>query len=193
MVVVTSLPPPSHGVRHEQPSIKAFINDRELGKGTLYIAESHLSWVNSGSGQGFSLEYPHISIHAVSRDRRVYSDDCLYLMIDTDIDFAGRNQNNDQDVNEEESLTELRFVPEDKSCLDAMFSAMSDCQALHPDSQESHSEDEEEDEENGEGEEEGDYDEYLEAEGNGFHSGHREIEMDVDEGQFDDADTPIEE
>lgn len=39
MVVVTSLPPPSHGVRHEQPSTKAFINDREIGKGTLYIAE----------------------------------------------------------------------------------------------------------------------------------------------------------
>lgn len=55
----------------------------------IIFFSSHLSWVNSGSGQGFSLEYPHISIHAVSRDRRVYTDDCLYLMIDTDIDFAG--------------------------------------------------------------------------------------------------------
>merc|ERR1711978_608029 len=30
-------------------------------------------------------------------------------------------------------MTEIRFVPDDKSTLDAMFVSMSECQALHPD------------------------------------------------------------
>jgi nucleotide-sensitive chloride channel 1A len=33
--------------------------------------------------------------------------------------------------------TEMRFVPDDKGMLDAMFHAMSECQSLHPDLQES--------------------------------------------------------
>jgi len=37
-------------------------------------------------------------------------------------------------------MTEMRFVPDDKGMLDAMFHAMSECQSLHPDSQDSFSE-----------------------------------------------------
>ena len=38
-------------------------------------------WRNS-SGQGFSLQYPSISLHAVSRDLAAFSQECLYLMVD---------------------------------------------------------------------------------------------------------------
>jgi nucleotide-sensitive chloride channel 1A len=37
-------------------------------------------------------------------------------------------------------MTEMRFVPDDKGMLDAMFHAMSECQSLHPDPQDSFSE-----------------------------------------------------
>merc|ERR1719428_2458467 len=40
------------------------------------------------------------------------------------------------DGEQEESdggMTEIRFVPDDKAALDAMFASMSECQALHPD------------------------------------------------------------
>jgi hypothetical protein len=37
-------------------------------------------------------------------------------------------------------MTEMRFVPDDKGMLDAMFHAMSECQTLHPDPQDSFSE-----------------------------------------------------
>jgi nucleotide-sensitive chloride channel 1A len=43
------------------------MNRKSLGMGTLYISESRVSWVGI-AGQGFSLEYPHIAVHAVSRD-----------------------------------------------------------------------------------------------------------------------------
>ena len=50
-------------------------------------------------------------------------------------------------------MTEIRFVPDDGSSLDAMFAAMSECQALHPDTDDSEEEgmydDAEEEEEKG--------------------------------------------
>ena len=53
-------------------------------------------------------------------------------------------------------MTEIRFVPDDRNTLDSMFAVMSECQALHPDADDSL--EEEEDEEAEEGEEPGMYD-----------------------------------
>ena len=53
------------------------------------IFSSRLSWVNSESGQGFSLEYPHISMHAVSKDPAAFPQECLYLMLDTKLEDPG--------------------------------------------------------------------------------------------------------
>uniref|UniRef100_A0A2I3GDZ3 Methylosome subunit pICln n=1 Tax=Nomascus leucogenys TaxID=61853 RepID=A0A2I3GDZ3_NOMLE len=54
---------------------KAVVNGKGLSTGTLYIAESHLSWLD-GSGLRFSLEYPTICLHTLSRDRKH-----LYIMV----------------------------------------------------------------------------------------------------------------
>lgn len=188
MVVITNLPPPSHGIRHRQPSTAAVINSRALGKGTLYIAESHLSWVNDCSGDVFSLEYRSISIHAICRDLSAYPEDCLYLLLDANIDLPGPGQQNgDSESNDEDEcdpgVTEVRFIPEDKSSLQTMFSAMSDCQVLHPESDDSLSEDEYHEADDDDEEEE-----YEDGRGRNHANG--DTEMDVDEGQFDDADKP---
>lgn len=37
----------------------------------------------------------------------------------------------------EGGMTEIRFVPDDASALDSMFTAMSECQQLHPDTDDS--------------------------------------------------------
>ena len=66
MVVVTSLGPPDEGIHHKEESTTTYINEKSLGKGTLYVSESRVSWVGD-AGHKFSLEYPHISLHAVSR------------------------------------------------------------------------------------------------------------------------------
>jgi hypothetical protein len=50
---------------------------------------------------------------------------------------------------EEEQITEIRFVPEDKQSLNSLFLAMNECQALYPDEQS--------DSEQGEDEEEGEF------------------------------------
>jgi len=157
MVVVSSLGPPEEGVRAKQDDTEVYLNDRSMGPGTLYISEARVSWVGVRE-RGFSLEYPHIAVHAISRDVSQFHQECLYLMIDCRLmeqegTPTSSSAGSDMEDNEEESeggMTEIRFIPADKSRLDALFQAMNECSALHPDSDQS----EEEEEEEGEDEDE---------------------------------------
>ena len=72
-------------------------------------------------------------------------------------------------------MTEIRFVPDDKNKLDTMFNAMSDCQALHPDQDDS---DEGIDEDDDGGAEDGMYDDAEEEAGDG--DGDHQEQMDAD-------------
>jgi len=142
MVVVTSLGPPEEGVKLKVDNVATYLNRQQLGMGSLYISEARVSWVGI-QGRGFSLEYPHIALHAVSRDLTQFHQECLYLMIDVRlVDETGTpmttptSSEAGSDSEQEESdggMTEIRFVPDDKATLDAMFASMSECQALHPD------------------------------------------------------------
>jgi hypothetical protein len=44
-----------------------------------------LSWVNEATGKGFSLEYPHISVHAISRDLTSFPSELLYCQLDINL------------------------------------------------------------------------------------------------------------
>ncbi|XP_075858450.1 methylosome subunit pICln isoform X2 [Microcebus murinus] len=146
MSFLKSFPPPgpAEGLRQQQPDTEAVLNGKGLGTGTLYIAESRLSWLD-GSGLGFSLEYPTISLHAVSRDLNAYPREHLYVMVNAK--FGEESKESVADEEEEDSdddvepITEFRFVPSDKSALEAMFTAMCECQALHPDPEDEDSDD----------------------------------------------------
>ncbi|XP_030333570.1 methylosome subunit pICln [Strigops habroptila] len=140
MSFLKRFPPPAEGVRHQQPDTEAVLAGRSLGAGTLYIAESRLSWLEN-SGVGFSLDYPTISLHAVSRDLSAFPWEHLYVMVNARFEEAetkeapvaeGEEEEEDSD-DDAEPIAEFRFVPSDKSALEAMFSAMCECQALHPD------------------------------------------------------------
>ncbi|KAG3263004.1 CLNS1A-like [Ictidomys tridecemlineatus] len=67
MSFLKSFPPreQDEGLRQQQPDTEAVLN----GKGL------------DGSGLGFSLEYPTISLHAVSRDLNAYPREHLYVMV----------------------------------------------------------------------------------------------------------------
>uniref|UniRef100_G3MKV0 Methylosome subunit pICln n=1 Tax=Amblyomma maculatum TaxID=34609 RepID=G3MKV0_AMBMU len=190
MVILTSFPPPDEGIRHREEATAAFIQSRGLGKGTLYIAESRVSWVGQDSA-GFSLEYPSVALHALSRDLRAFPEECLYLMIDGDLGEEGEphppvpgaaaypshccpepNENGEDD---EQPASEIRFVPEDKSHLEAMYQAMTECQALHPDPAQA-----------GDSDDDGCYDDADEEdEGAEYDVGDADEPMDM--GQFEDA------
>ncbi|KAJ7410755.1 Methylosome subunit pICln [Pitangus sulphuratus] len=139
MSFLKRFPPPADGVRHQQPDTEALLAGRSLGAGTLYIAESRLSWLEN-SGVGFSLDYPTISLHAVSRDLSAFPREHLYVMVNAKFEeetkeapMAEGEEEEDDSDDDVEPIAEFRFVPNDKSALEAMFSAMCECQALHPD------------------------------------------------------------
>uniref|UniRef100_A0A8I3PBR0 Methylosome subunit pICln n=1 Tax=Canis lupus familiaris TaxID=9615 RepID=A0A8I3PBR0_CANLF len=124
-----SFPPPSlaEGLRQQQPETQAVLNGKGLGTGTLYIAESHLS-----------------CLHAVSRDLNAYPREHLYVMVNAKFgeeskeSAAEEEEDSDDDV---EPIAEFRFVPSDKSALEAMFTVMCECQAWHPDPEDEDSDD----------------------------------------------------
>lgn len=39
MVILVNHPPPTEGLHHVEQNVTAFYKDKNLGKGTLYIAE----------------------------------------------------------------------------------------------------------------------------------------------------------
>uniref|UniRef100_A0A8C6ZEW3 Methylosome subunit pICln n=1 Tax=Nothoprocta perdicaria TaxID=30464 RepID=A0A8C6ZEW3_NOTPE len=89
MSFLKRFPPPAEGLRHRQPDTEAVLAGRSLGAGTLYIAESRLSWLDN-SGLGFSLDYPTISLHAISRDLSAYPWEHLYVMVNAKFEELGQ-------------------------------------------------------------------------------------------------------
>ncbi|XP_043283451.1 methylosome subunit pICln [Venturia canescens] len=202
MVVLSNFVAPQEGIRHEEPNTTVFIDDREIGKGTLYITESIISWVNNSTQQGFSLDYLHVSLHAISRDQVVHPRPCLYVLVDANVDLPdGQTTQNDyisvgeDEEPEEPPMTEFMFTPDDTNSLDAMFQAMNQCQALHPDPQDSFSDAEEDIYEDAEDDDfeyyevgAGDAPYIIPAEQVASHNGTDvEESMDVEAGQFEDA------
>ncbi|XP_042896171.2 methylosome subunit pICln [Parasteatoda tepidariorum] len=194
MVIMINFAPPEEGIHHQEPNTVAYYGNKELGKGTVYITENIFCWV-SHKGEGFSLEYPNIFIHAVSRDVTHFPHECLFLMIDgkfslgevcegaedsdlvQEINALRVSEEEEEEDGEEPMPSELRFIPENKNMLDVMFRALTDCQALNPDPADISDDDEgimpSFNIENGFVEEEGDEED--------------EGEYDMDEDQFEDA------
>ncbi|KAK7069720.1 Methylosome subunit pICln [Halocaridina rubra] len=203
-MLLPNLPPPVEGIRHRQCNTKAFINARALGEGTLYIAESRVAWAKDGEEGGLSLDYPHIAIHAISRDPCNFSLPCIYLMIDIEMEPRQDTNEDDEDEEEEEhdsGMTEIRFAPADPMSLENMYKALNDCQVLHPNPEDVQSDEEVGEEPN---DDEGDYT-VTEQGANGYDipgtyednmegnlehahaNGDNEEEV-METGQFDDAD-----
>lgn len=132
MAIITDLLPPTDGIKHQESNTCAVVQRNELGKGTLYIAESRVVWVGEG-GRGLSLEYPNISVHAVSRDLSRFPQECLFLMIckPEDEENVRGNSSSSEEDEDDDATTEIRFIPDNVSTLDTMFKALSECQALH--------------------------------------------------------------
>lgn len=132
MMTLSTVHPPSSGIRHQQPATEAHVSSQNYGSGTLYITEGCVKWIGS-NGQGITLDYPSISLHAVSRDTSSFPHECLYLMIDSGEEDQMQNEGGSDDEEEVGGPYEVRFVPEDKGTLDLLYKSMCDCQMLHPD------------------------------------------------------------
>merc|ERR1712047_187925 len=109
MMTLSTVHPPSSGIRHQQPATEAHVSAQNYGSGTLYITEGCVKWIGS-NGQGLTLDYPSISLHAVSRDTSSFPHECLYLMTDSEPEVEDRSVGSDSEE-EQGGPYEVRFVP----------------------------------------------------------------------------------
>jgi len=192
MLVLAAAQAPTDGVRLSQAATVAYVANENLGPGTLYITESVVSWCG-GDGRGFTVDYPSISLHAISRDLAAFPHENLLLMVDGDV--TG-NTEGDGDGSDDSPTSDIRFVPQDKGALNLMYQSMCDCASLHPDPNDSPEDDDDEFEGGGdymtpEGQVQLDrLEDMMDGEGQPPQSNGDGHEMDVegDEDQFEDAD-----
>ncbi|KAJ3880993.1 regulator of volume decrease after cellular swelling-domain-containing protein [Lentinula edodes] len=123
-----------------EPSLDGFSED-DAKEGILYVLESVLIFM-SKTGKGFQIEYPSITLHAVSRGDTPPS---IYCQLDESSAKAmemlnpSTDESDEEDENEEEETQEdmdmrvLNIVPSRVESLDPIFEALSLCAALHPD------------------------------------------------------------
>ncbi|KAJ0170439.1 hypothetical protein K1T71_013810 [Dendrolimus kikuchii] len=145
MVVISSnFSAPVEGILYQGPATKLIVNDQELGTATLYVTENNVIWGGGTSALGgnsptISLLYPSISLHAIQRE----PSPALYMLLNYELRLpeltqqsgsGDANEDDDDDFDaEEQPVTQLRFVPQNENDLQAMYSAMTQGQSLHPD------------------------------------------------------------
>lgn len=76
-------------------------------------------------------------MHAISKDRTVCSEDCVYIMIDSHVDMPGANQgireavapaDDDSDVESEADISEVLLIPENKALINVLYEKIMECQ-----------------------------------------------------------------
>ncbi|CAG9466179.1 unnamed protein product [Pedinophyceae sp. YPF-701] len=116
------------------------------GPGALHLSNKRLFWLpDAASEPGYHASFRAISLHAVCREAAGQAEPpYLYCQIDGAFEADGGDGASDEDMADEyDATTEVKLVPRDPSCLDAVFAAFSKVAALNPDS------DDEEDEDDG--------------------------------------------
>ncbi|TFK97011.1 regulator of volume decrease after cellular swelling-domain-containing protein [Pterulicium gracile] len=94
-------------------------------QGSLYITESALFYFSQTTSKGFRIEYPSITLHAISR---AASGPSIYCQLDESVPGAAP-----QPEDEDAPMREMNLTPTDTSNLDIIFETLSFCASLHPD------------------------------------------------------------
>ncbi|KAF8753290.1 volume decrease after cellular swelling [Rhizoctonia solani] len=81
------------------------------------------------SGTGFTIEYPRITLHAVSRGE---SGPSVYCQLDESAEGLCAPGGDEEQVDSE--MREMKIIPSNpESVIEPIFEALSQCAALHPD------------------------------------------------------------
>ncbi|GAA5828110.1 hypothetical protein JCM3770_001260 [Rhodotorula araucariae] len=116
------------------PPVQGFTGDGL--DGALWVTEEALSFFSPATGTGISLTYPHLTLHAISRQPAPAPASgaangapqeggaCIYCQIDESEDVA------DDDAGE--GSREMWITPSSDASVDAIFAALSLCASLHP-------------------------------------------------------------
>ncbi|KAF5367163.1 hypothetical protein D9758_004007 [Tetrapyrgos nigripes] len=154
----TDIPPV---IRHKQENVRITLDPPVQGlsldqPGTLYIIDTVLVFFTA-SGHGFQLEYPSITLHAISRDPpsiycQLVSEEVPGAKESQGAGTGAEGQGEDGDGGGEaeegaeldEALREMNIIPADSNALEPIFESLSYCASLHPDPPSSEYDDDEE-------------------------------------------------
>ncbi|OEH77264.1 hypothetical protein cyc_01350 [Cyclospora cayetanensis] len=128
------------------PDTTVLIQGKDAGRGVLLVTSQRIAWL-SQVGASFTLSYLSIVLHALSTDPRTCERPCLYCQVKGDTQLVAANgqacgtapSGSDEAIEDSEepsdydAMVELKFIPDDSSCLQQVFSVMSEMAALHPD------------------------------------------------------------
>ncbi|KAA1467360.1 hypothetical protein DENSPDRAFT_832381 [Dentipellis sp. KUC8613] len=106
------------------PPVEGFSVDDGL-QGTLYVIESVLVFA-SATGKTFQVEYPSITLHAISR---ADTGPFIYCQLDE----APQNDGQTPAEDETPEMREMSMVAQNASALEPIFESLSYCASLHPD------------------------------------------------------------
>ncbi|CAK0886871.1 unnamed protein product, partial [Prorocentrum cordatum] len=93
------------------------------GEGVLHLTTRRIVWL--GATSGYAMDYPFVTLHAISRDKAAWPDPCLYCQL--------RCEEVEGEEEEEPEIPEVRFVPSDPAHLQTVFQVFSEMSALNPD------------------------------------------------------------
>ncbi|KAJ8454820.1 hypothetical protein ONZ45_g19158 [Pleurotus djamor] len=103
----------------------------------LFRVRSVLVFLSSSSGRAIQIQYPSITLHAISRAENTPS---IYCQLDESQNTTTTTTT--QDDNETVDMREMSIIPVSSSSLEAIFEALSLCASLHPDEDTGDDEDE---------------------------------------------------
>jgi hypothetical protein len=155
-MLFTTVAVPTEGIAFQQPqtSVHMTVNGdtKQSGVGTVYVTErcvgegisktllrafcSSLIFVDHSNGTGFSIQYPSIVIHGISRETGTYPVPCIYMILNASGNGLGArlemqkifvcadlaepplndsaNEDGDSDTQStSDNVTEMRLVPAD--------------------------------------------------------------------------------
>ncbi|KAJ7451837.1 regulator of volume decrease after cellular swelling-domain-containing protein [Mycena galericulata] len=118
-----------------EPPLDGF-SQEDGTEGTLFVIESVLVFMSS-TGRGFQIEYPAITLHAITRAGSSPSIYCQLDEIPRNRDMGLNNDGDDMD------MRELSIIPQNAVSLEPIFEALSACAALHPDEETASDDDDE--------------------------------------------------
>ncbi|CAH1099017.1 unnamed protein product [Psylliodes chrysocephalus] len=137
MVVINSFKYPESDIRCQSEDVRVFLDKKDLGKGTLFVSESTLCW-RQREDIGFTIGYPSISLHAISKDTNIHPKDCVYIMTDGHITMPGelpppKEEDDDSDCESNADISEILLIPANDESISQIYEAIKICQELNPD------------------------------------------------------------
>jgi len=130
-------------LKFSEPRTRMYAGQNLEGEGTLHLTTRRIVWLGSQNiTHGYSIDYPFVGLHAVSRDKEAWPEPCLYCQL--------RTEEHDGDEDEAPEIPELRFVPAEASRLQHLYVVFSEMSSLNvdpadPQANDSSSEEEDED------------------------------------------------